>query len=374
MIHAIQQLGLGVFNKQRALAWFARILGFRTVIFSDQGEAAFMTRYTGGELCHRHAALLLNSRGGSGLEIWQHSSRKPLPQPENMSLRSTGLLIGKLRCKGLDLLVDRLRQDSEPSLRIIGGINKRPTGERCCYFTVFGTWFQLIEGGHFFAESNDASFCAGISGVAIGVSDMESSLSFYRKLLGYGHVLQDKKDDEWDDWKGFCDLHKNNNGCFRRVVLQREHSESGLYAKFFGVGEIELIEAVQNPIEELRENIREGLNLENASHVYAGRCWGDPGLIHLCFDVGKMKHLAIYCAQQGHPFTVDSGAAPFAMGSSASGHFAYLEDPDGSLIEFVETYRIPLFRKLGLSLRVQNKSRALPSWLLRIATRDNYSV
>jgi len=31
----------------------------------------------------------------------------------------------------------------------------------------------------------------------------------------------------------------------------------------------------------------------------------------------------------------------------ASGHFAYVEDPDGTLIEFVETHKIPIIKKLG---------------------------
>ena len=55
----------------------------------------------------------------------------------------------------------------------------------------------------------------------------------------------------------------------------------------------------------------------------------------------------------GHPFVCDSGA-DFGMGE-ANGHFTYIEDPDGTLIEFVETFKIPIIKKLGLYLNLAKK-------------------
>ena len=55
----------------------------------------------------------------------------------------------------------------------------------------------------------------------------------------------------------------------------------------------------------------------------------------------------------GHPFVCDSGT-DFGMGD-ADGHFTYVEDPDGTLIEFVETFKIPIAKKLGLYLNLKNK-------------------
>ena len=50
----------------------------------------------------------------------------------------------------------------------------------------------------------------------------------------------------------------------------------------------------------------------------------------------------------------------------ASGRFAYVEDPDGTLVEFVETYRLAILRKLGwfLDLRRRPPEKRLPRWLL----------
>jgi hypothetical protein len=51
----------------------------------------------------------------------------------------------------------------------------------------------------------------------------------------------------------------------------------------------------------------------------------------------------------------------------AAGHFSYIEDPDGTLIEFVETHKLPLLKKLGwyLDLRKRRPEKALPTWMLK---------
>ena len=80
-----------------------------------------------------------------------------------------------------------------------------------------------------------------------------------------------------------------------------------------------------------------------------------------------MKELGKFCADKGFPFTVDScpDDIRFDMGE-ASGHFTYIEDPDGTLIEFVETHKIPVLKKLGwnIDLQKRNPAKPLPKWLL----------
>jgi len=97
--------------------------------------------------------------------------------------------------------------------------------------------------------------------------------------------------------------------------------------------------------------------------MFEGRFWGDPGYIHLCFDVNRMASLKEKCKNAGHPFTVDSGN--FDMGEAA-GHFAYIEDPDGTLIEFVETHKVPILKKINwyLNLKNRNPEKALPNWMV----------
>ncbi|MBT5529964.1 MAG: VOC family protein, partial [Cytophagia bacterium] len=47
-------------------------------------------------------------------------------------------------------------------------------------------------------------------------------------------------------------------------------------------------------------------------------------------------------------------------------HFSYIEDPDGALIEFVETHKVPIMKKLGwyLDLRKRNPEQDLPKWMI----------
>jgi len=81
--------------------------------------------------------------------------------------------------------------------------------------------------------------------------------------------------------------------------------------------------------------------------------------------VRGMDALKTYCKAAGSPFTVDSGDN-FTM-DGAAGRFAYVEDPDGTLIEFVETYRLDIVKKLGLhiDLRRRKPDKPLPRLMLR---------
>ena len=96
-----------------------------------------------------------------------------------------------------------------------------------------------------------------------------------------------------------------------------------------------------------------------------GRFWGDLGFIHLCFDVQDMDGLRKKAEAGNHPFTVDS-ANSFDMGEAA-GHFSYIEDPDGTLIEFVETHKLPILKKINwyLNLRSRKADKPLPNWMLK---------
>jgi hypothetical protein len=79
-----------------------------------------------------------------------------------------------------------------------------------------------------------------------------------------------------------------------------------------------------------------------------------------------MEDIKKFCASKGHPFTVDSSGS-FDMGEAA-GAFAYIEDPDGTLIEFVEPHKLPIVKKWGWYLDFRKRSdpaKPLPSFLLK---------
>ena len=180
--------------------------------------------------------------------------------------------------------------------------------------------------------------------MVIGVSDMEKSKKFYKDILGYDTVV-------YDEEKNFDDLKTLPGGdlTFRRVLLKHSKPRQGSFSQLLGSSTIELIKVKGRDPHKIFEN----------------RLWGDLGFIHLCFDIKDMQALKKHCASLGHPFTVESNP-DFDMGDAA-GQFAYIEDPDGALIEFVETHKIPIIKKLHwyLNLDKRDPKKPLPAWMLK---------
>jgi len=69
---------------------------------------------------------------------------------------------------------------------------------------------------------------------------------------------------------------------------------------------------------------------------------------------------------------------PEAVGNyygEAAGRFSYIEDPDGTLIEFVNTHKLPIMKKWGwyLNLRKRKKQKPLPDWMLKTLSFNRVS-
>jgi hypothetical protein len=51
----------------------------------------------------------------------------------------------------------------------------------------------------------------------------------------------------------------------------------------------------------------------------------------------------------------------------AAGSFAYIQAPEGTLIEFVETHKIPILKKFGWFVDFRKRgNHPLPNWLLKM--------
>ena len=133
------------------------------------------------------------------------------------------------------------------------------------------------------------------------------------------------------------------------MLLGHSKPRQGAFSRLLGYSEIELVQVFDR----------------QPKKIYENRFWGDCGFIHLCFDISNQDAMRRLCSEKGYPYTVDSGST-FDMGEAA-GHFSYIEDPDGALIEFVETKRLPILKKIGwyLDLTKRNNAKPLPDWMLR---------
>ncbi|HWY37094.1 MAG TPA: VOC family protein, partial [Bacteroidia bacterium] len=176
------------------------------------------------------------------------------------------------------------------------------------------------------------------------VSDMERSKKFYSEILGYDRVVFEGE-KVFEDLAGLPGAEDK----LHRVILTHSNPRRGSFAKLLGSSTIELIK----------------VNGRTPRKIFENRFWGDLGFIHLCFDIKNMQTLKQHCTGYGHPFTVESNP-DFDMGDAA-GQFAYIEDPDGALIEFVETHKIPILKKLNwyLNLDKRDPAKTLPDWMLK---------
>ena len=340
IISGIQQIGTGIPDLAGAFRWYRKNFGFDIRVFEDEGEAALMLPYTGGMPRARHAILALNMQGGGGLEIWQYKGRETKAPDFQVKLGDLGIFSARIKARDVQKAFTVLRAaDAE----ILGGITADPAGSPCFFVRdPFGLIFQVTEGDGWFSTGKHPT--GGAAGCSIGTTDVEKARDFYSQILGYDQLLYDERGV-------FGDLQPlpGGNGKFRRMLLTHGKPRRGAFSPILGPTKIELLQALDR----------------RPKKIFADRYWGDLGFIHLCFDVNGMDSLKERCSQAGCPFTVDS-ATGFDMGDSA-GRFAYTEDPDGTLIEFVETHKLKIMKKWGwhLDLTKRRPQKVLPRWMLK---------
>lgn len=338
-ITGIQQGGIGVADARAAKYLYKELFGMNVLVFEDEAEAALMTRYTGSQLHSRHAILSLNMAGGGGFEIWQFTSRKPSKPGHSPRLGDLGIFALKIKTGDVKAAHQFFQGQKNCQLSPVQiALDDRP------HFWLadpYGNHFDIVEGDDWFKKGNSIS--GGVTGAVIGVSNMEKSIAFYKNILGIDEVI----------YKGSAPMidmpyAEQEGQLFSRVLLKKPVSGKGAFGKLLGSVQIELVEIKDH----------------TPAKIFANRYWGDCGFIHLCFDVLQMDELKKVSLNNGYPFTVDSSNS-FSMGNAA-GRFCYVEDPDGTLIELVETHKVPVLKKLGwfLDLKKRNAEKPLPDWMI----------
>lgn len=342
-IGGIQQVGVGCENFYESWQWYIDHFGANIRILEDDTVAERMLPYTGGKAQKRHACIAVNLQGGSGFEIWQYSQRKPCPAAFDISAGDTGIFAAKIRSNNVAAFHRELSAQNVN----VGPLSKTPDGRPTFWIRdPWGNYFQVASGSDVFIDQG--RYNGGVCGAVIGVTDMHAAINFYSEVLGYERMVFNEE-GTFDDWS----ILPGSEGRFRRVLLAPMKRPKGAFSELFGKSYIELVQPLER----------------KPRKIYEGRYWGDPGFIQVCFDVTNMKALGEFCAEKGFPFTVDScpNDERFDMGD-ASGHFTYIEDPDGTLIEFVETQKIPVLKKLGIYIDMTKRDplKPLPKFLFRL--------
>ncbi len=343
IISGIQQIGIGIPDVYKAWGWYRKAFGMDIPVFDAPGTAELMLPYTGKKPQERHAVLAINIQGGGGFEIWQYTSRTPEACKFEIVAGDLGIYIAKMKCRDVQAAYNLLKNSR---VNILGTVTKNPAGKEHFYMKdPYGNLFEVEEFDDWFSKTK--SLFGGPSGAVVGVSDIEKAKKFYSEILGYDKVIY-SKEDVFEDFAPLAGGGKK----FQRVLLTHSQPRRGAFSRLLGSSTIELIKVFNH----------------TPRKIYEGRYWGDLGFIQICFDVNGMQAIKDECNAKGYPVTVDSNPKndSFDMGEAA-GHFVYVEDPDGSLIELVETHKIPILKKIGwyLNLKKRNPEKALPDWMLK---------
>jgi len=336
-ISGIQQIGLGNASVYDTWEWYRLHFGMDLPVFDEAAEAGLMLPYTDGKPQQRHAVLALNYNGGGGMEIWQYTSRTPVGPTNKVQFGDLGILCTKFKSRDIQ---SHFQHCESNQIKLLSKLTTDGHGIQHFYCEdPWGNLIEVFEGSDWFNKTDHPS--GGVGGATLGVTDIEKSAAFYRDILGYDKVISDVS-GTFNDLGG---LHADGKK-YRRLLMTHSNPRQGAFSKLLGNTSIELVQCLDR----------------KPNQVFEGRLWGDLGYIHLCFDVHGMEDLKSTCVNAGHPFTVDS-AESFDMGEAA-GRFAYVEDPDGTLIEFVEAHKIPIIKKLGwyLDLTKRDPKKSLPAY------------
>jgi catechol 2,3-dioxygenase-like lactoylglutathione lyase family enzyme len=335
IITGIQQVGIGVVDANAAKYFYKDLFGMNVLIFDDESEATLMAKYTGDKIHKRQAILSMNLAGGGGFEIWQFTSRTPTPLPE-VHIGDIGIYAIKIKCRNI---VTAHTHFSKNTFVKIADIEKDATGSLFFWITdSFNNCFQIVESTDWF-NKND-TICGGVCGAVIGVADMDKAIFFYKKILGIEDFV----------FENTVTINKGmQQKLIKKVLLKKRKNLKGAFTNLLGEVQIELVQVIDSIPQKINQN----------------RFWGDCGFIHLCFDVLNMNVLKENVEAYGFNFTVDS-MNTFRM-EGASGRFCYIEDPDGTLIELVETHKIPILKKINwyLNLTKRKNNKPLPNWMIK---------
>ena len=337
-INGIQHLGIGTSDFKTNWKWLKSNFGFDIPMFDSIAKAELMAKYTNDISVNKRAAMILNIQGGCPIELIELLSEVPQAPNYEIQVGDLGIFAAKIKIspsKFADTLASY--EKKEGSI-----LYEAPGNTRVTYLkSPDSLIFQLIEGDKEYLKGKYKT--SGIGGCMIGVSDMEKSKEFYG-YMGYHDVIY-QVEGKFHDLK---DL-PGGTGTFKRCLLKKDVHISGGFSKLSGTSYIELFQALDRTPE----------------RIFKNRIWGDVGFVHLGMDVRNMSYVEEFLTSKGYPFTCDSSNG-LHMGQTRV-HCVYVEDPDGTLIELIEVYKIPIIEKLNLFLNVEKRSPEanLPDWLIK---------
>lgn len=339
-INGIQHIGVAVTDMDMSLRFYRKYFGMDIPFFDSVAAAPLMKVYTRDEVITKRASMILNLQGGCAMEVIRPTSFEPVGPKNPVQIGDLGVQITQVKCKSVETSFQFCREEGATML---GDLVEDPLGRKTFYIEdPDKNIFQYIPGKSWYTSTRHHS--GGAVGCTIGVSDMEESLKLYADILGYDEVLGDESGN-FDDLRAL----PGGQGSFRRVWLTQKGDPRGGFAKVAGKTQLELVQCLDR----------------TPDKIFEDRIWADTGFVHLGFDAKRMVELGDELAKEGFAFTCDSRDA-LDMGTTKV-HCTYIEDKDGTWIELIEVYKVPIIEKFGIFLNVEKRdpSKPLPDYMLK---------
>ena len=313
MINAFQHIGLGVWDLDRTFGFYKKLFGYKIKI-NDITTASKEMEPVVGSVETMRMAMAMNVKGGGILEFIEHKSSPIRPFPEDTGYGSLGILELGFAVRGIEQVVDSFRAHGVSFLTPVCDL-ELSDGRRWRYAYLKdpdGMMIQLVEDirpGQTAAKRPEVH---GANHVGIGVSDLGQSTAFYGNVLGF-----DRQVCAFEGHNPELDPVSGGPVYMKMAILERSAPNTGpIHA--LPSGTIKLV-AVPD---------------QKGQHVYRGRRWGDIGCMEFCLDVSDLEGAVEDAKAGGTPIYLEP--CEIDMGSGSRGKVAYVRDPDGTIVEFVE--------------------------------------
>jgi len=338
-INSMQHIGVAVQDMDASLKYFRKIFGMNIPFFDSVQPAPLMDCYTHGKTITKRASMIMNLQGGCAMEVIRPTTFEP--RKADFQIKVGDLHIFQVHMKTRD--VKQMQEHCKKNGALgVSEIQLNPAQQNVFDLTdLDGNFFRVEPTKECYREMGHPS--NGVAGCSIGVTNMEEALNLYSNLLGYDEVVFDRT-GTFNDWRHL----PGGTEQYRRVRLKQSAPTGGGFARVMGETFIELVQALDRV----------------PARTFKGRIWGDSGFVHLGLDVKGMKKLGENLGAQGFGFRCDSNDA-LSMGQTKV-HCTYIDDKDGTLIELIEVYKVPIVEKWGVFLNVEKRDplKPLPNFML----------
>ena len=350
MITAMQHYGFGVANRDKSWTFY-RKLGFDVPMSLNQSFASRMEPVVGGDY-ERKVVIAANLLGGATIELYEYLSTKPNLFPADWRWGDPGMSASALKVPDINRALELFKDTPDTVISGPEPWPAKPEWKAVLIKDPDNLLIYLMEiPGISYSLRTDGERVGGAIFPTMTVTDMERSLEFYRNILEYKDIVY--------DWKGIDPMLAGIPGGdrpMRRILLHDPRPSASFYSFYLDRGWIELVEV-------------EG---KKGNHIFHGRRWGDIGQMEVCFDVHDIRGTFDELVSRGAKPILEPNTDDFDMGHGSTALFAYVADPDGTMIELAEATKLKVTEKFSIDLRKRKPGKAFPKWMMKRVRKKRY--